>query len=554
MSALNILPDSKWNLTAAAHLLNRAGFGGTPEEVEKIHKMGLAGAVSYFVDYEKIPADMQLNPDWYWLKPDPNEGIKQVIARYNGDPPITPDMTKEEIAKIKADLVKLKALKEANGGSGSAGIRQALVRQWVCGRTELRNWWLQRMAFGPRPFQEKMVLFLHSFLATGARNKVKEAHLMWLQNSLFREKCLGNWEDLIQGLSKDAAMLIWLDNHENKKDHPNENYARELMELFTLGEGNYTEKDVLESARAFTGWTLDRVKQCFVKKAEDHDDGEKTFLGLTGKLDGEDIVHQIIAQPQAARFYAKKLWSFFASENPSDAIVDALASEFRKSGNVVKPVVQLMFSSEEFYAPSIIGRQVKSPIQWLVNSVRLLGRDFPSDGIALQVQQSLGQEIFEPPSVKGWEGGFSWINTNTLLARYNCADLILADERQMQLKDGIDRWVRVGAEKDVFWLSEDQKKQAASLIAELKKAGDIQKTEIEKAPKAFSVTKLIGEEEKKDSSKIVQALERRFMRIPLPKERVLAIKEYLDSQPERNEAAIRHAIRLMMSTPEYQLT
>ena len=183
---------------------------------------------------------------------------------------------------------------------------------------ELRGWWLNRMAKGPRPFQEKMVLFWHGHFATSFE-KVRNAYYMWRQNELFRRLATGNWLELLTMAGKDPAMLIWLDQAQSRREHPNENFAREVMELFSLGEGHYTEKDVTEGARALTGWSLDRLNEEFIYRPFFHDNGIKTFLGRTGNLNGDDVMAQIVAQPQAARFITAKLWNYFAGQPPADA-------------------------------------------------------------------------------------------------------------------------------------------------------------------------------------------------------------------------------------------
>src|SRR5438046_756673 len=221
---------------------------------------------------------------------------------------------------------------------------------------ELKRWWLERMASGPRPLQEKMVLFWHGHFAT-SMEKVRDAYLMWRQNELFRRLAMGNWLELLMDVGKDPAMLLWLDQAQSRKEHPNENFAREVMELFALGEGHYTEKDISEAARALTGWSYDRQAQKFVDRAFTHDRGQKTIFGRTGEFDGQDFLEMVVAQPQAARFITARLWNFFAGEMPSEQLTTALADVFRKNDNSFKPVMRAMFMSEEFYSASIIRNQ-----------------------------------------------------------------------------------------------------------------------------------------------------------------------------------------------------
>jgi uncharacterized protein (DUF1800 family) len=218
---------------------------------------------------------------------------------------------------------------------------------------DLRGWWLNRMATGPRPFQEKMVLFWHGHFAT-SYEKVRDAYYMWRQNDLFRQMGTDYWLRLLVAAGQDPAMLTWLDQAQSRKEHPNENYAREVMELFSLGEGHYTEKDVTEAARALTGWSLDRQTEQFIYRPLFHDPGVKTVLGLTGNLNGDDVMNQIVSQRQSAIFITGKLWNYFAGQMPSLDLNDALADGFIAGGRHFKPFLRMMFSSGEFYSDSII--------------------------------------------------------------------------------------------------------------------------------------------------------------------------------------------------------
>ena len=330
----------RWNYDTAAHLLNRAGFGGTPVEIQKLAGYGPDKAVSSLIDYENIP-DPTPAPVWAVPDPEGNQRLRDAAQK----------ATPEERRQIQQQQQRLQF--------------ERLM--------ELRGWWLNRMAKGPRPFQEKMVLFWHGHFATSFE-KVRNAYYMWRQNELFRRLATGNWLDCSRTPGKDPAMLIWLDQAQSRKAHPNENFAREVMELFSLGEGHYTEKDVTEAARALTGWSLDRLTEKFIYRPLFHDNGVKTFLGRTGNLNGDDVMAQIVAQPQAARFITAKLWNYFAGQPPADSLNDALAAVFRGSGNNFKPFLRVMFRSEEFYDDAIIRNEVKSPVQWLVGSASIGGQ------------------------------------------------------------------------------------------------------------------------------------------------------------------------------------
>jgi hypothetical protein len=490
---LKPIDKEKWDFTTAAHLLNRAGFGGTPDDIERLSAMSPEQAVLSLINYESIP-DSTPNPDW--AKPDPGRAERLLTLR-NADPETRKTMQQEE---------------------------QRTQRQHS---VELKHWWLERMTEGPRPLQEKMTLFWHGHFAT-SEQKVRDAYLMWKQNDLFRQHATGNWLNLLTDVAKDPAMLVWLDQAQSRKEHPNENFAREVMELFTLGEGHYTEKDVTEGARALTGWSYDNRDEEFVERPRFRDEGEKTFLGRTGDLTGEDVLQQIVAQPQAARFISAKLWNFFAGEPPPDALVTALADRFRRANLDFKPLLAAIFYSEEFYSDSIIRNQVKSPVQWLVGSSRVLERDIPAPFICYGLTRSLGQDLFAPPNVKGWDGGLSWINTSNLLARYNYAAFLV--EGDVSVLRGLNMGPRNGTG------GMQQQKRLDNLRAH-----------------AVDVTKLLAPEERTDKDKLLAALERRLIQGKLRDTQEKTLRDYLDSQPAIDHDVILNTIRLMMSTPEYQL-
>jgi uncharacterized protein (DUF1800 family) len=490
---LKALPGSKWSYTTAAHLLNRAGFGGPPEEIAKLVSLGPDAAVAHFVDYEKVP-DSTPDPDW--AKPDPDRAKKLREAR---------QLSEEERRR------RFREIQRAD--------RQHMI--------ELRGWWLERMAKGPRPLQEKMVLFWHGHFATSVE-KVREAYLMWRQNELFRRLATGNWLDMLIEVAQDPAMLVWLDQAQSRKEHPNENFAREVMELFALGEGHYTEKDITEGARALTGWSYDRLAQKFINRPFQHDSGEKVIFAKRGNFNGEDFLEMIVAQPHAGRFITAKLWNFFAGQMPSDETVTALADIFRQSNNTFKPVLRAMFLSEEFYSPSIIRNQVKSPVQWLVGSARMLERDLPPPMVCFGLTRNLGQDLFAPPNVKGWDGGLSWITTNNLLARYNeAATLVQGD---MSSVSGLML----------------AKNPGLNMAAE-RRLRNIPVSSVD-------VAKLFTEEERTRKEILIPALEKRLLQDKLKPKQEKVLRDFLDSKKDLSNDTILNAIRLVMSTPEFQLT
>jgi uncharacterized protein (DUF1800 family) len=493
---LKPLSSDRWNLEMAAHLLNRAGFGGPPAEIQSLADLGHDRAISSLIDYERIP-DPTLNPDW--AKPDPAR--QQQIRDINQTG--TPDQ-KKALQKEQAQLQQVQML-------------------------ELRGWWLQRMARGPRPFQEKMVLFWHGHFATSVE-KVRDAYYMWRQNELFRRLATGNWQMLLAEAGKDPAMLIWLDQAQSQKAHPNENFAREVMELFSLGEGHYTEHDISEGARALTGWSLDRINQKYVYRPFFHDTGVKTFLGLTGNLDGDDVIAQIIEQPQSARFITAKLWNYFAGQPPTDELNTALAAVFRANGNNFKPFLRVMFRSEEFYGDDIVRNEVKSPVQWLIGSVRMLECDLPPTLVSYGMLRQLGQDLFAPPNVKGWDGGITWITTNTLLTRYNDAEaLVQGSLPPLTAGDFARKPGGAGGEK------------AMKLLQRVRMGG-------------VNLEKILTPEERASKDTMVASLQHRLLQTTLSGEQEKALADFLNSKEQLNDADILTAIRLVMSTPEYQVT
>ena len=493
---LKPVSSDQWDYSKAAHLLNRAGFGGSPSEIQKLADLGPEQAVSLLLDYEKRP-DPTHDPDW--AKPNPDEIQKYREAIRHGTP--------EEKKIAQREMQRT--------------FRQRML--------ELRGWWLQRMATGPRPMQEKMVLFWHGHFATSVQ-KVKNPYYMWRQNELFRRLATDNWQRLLAEVGRDPAMLIWLDQAQSRKNHPNENFAREVMELFTLGEGHYTEKDVTEGARALTGWSLDQRRQKYIYRPLIHDNGVKTFLGQTGNFDGDDVIRIIVSQPQAARFITAKLWNYFTGQEPSEALGAELASVFRANGNNFKPFLRVMLRSEEFYSPDIVRNEVKSPVVWLVGSVRMLENELPPPLICWGMLRQLGQDIFAPPNVKGWDGGITWITTNTLLARYNDAQTLV---------EGTLPPLNAG---------DFARKQGGGGNGE----------KVMKALKririgAVDVNQILTSEERKDKGTIVAALEMRLFQTSLNAAQEQTLREFLNSKTKMSDADILTAIRLMMSTPDYQV-
>jgi uncharacterized protein (DUF1800 family) len=492
---LKELSSNRWNYTAAAHLLNRAGFGGTPDAIQQLADLGRDGAVDTLVNYESIP-DPTPNPEW--AKPDPDRARQLQTVYRTGTP--------EEKRQLQQEM-------------------QRTQRQRIMG---LRGWWMQRMATTPRPLQEKMALFWHGHFATSFE-KVRDAYYMWRQNDIFRRLATGNWTMLLLEVGKDPAMLVWLDQAQSRREHPNENFAREVMELFALGEGHYTEHDITEAARALTGWSLDRQTQSYVYRPFFHDYTAKTIFGQTGNFDGDDFIGMLVAQPQAAKFITAKVWNYFAGDLPSEALNEALAADFRSHGNNFKPFLRTLFRSEEFYSPDIVRNQVKSPVQWLIGSVRMLECSLPPALLSWGMTRQLGQDLFAPPNVKGWDGGVTWITTNTLLTRYNDAQSL------------VEGTLPPLTASDFGGKGAGNGQRAMMAIQRLHVGG-------------VRVEKILTPEDRDNNHAIIASLQKRLFQTDLKKDQQETLQEFLDAKTKMSDADILTAIRLMMATPEYQVT
>jgi uncharacterized protein (DUF1800 family) len=325
------------------------------------------------------------------------------------------------------------------GGDGAADFEKETLR-W--GQTirktnnpaQASEWWLYRMLYTPHPLREKLSLFWHNHFAT-SNAKVLNAGYMMGQYDLIYQHALGNFGDLLQGISKDPAMMIWLDTVQSKKGAPNENYARELMELFSLGIGHYSETDIREAARALTGCEIKDGK-FFDNKAQ-YDATEKSVLGQKGKWKGEDIVRICLEQKACPRFIARKLFRFLISETlePTPELIEPLAESFGKGFDFGK-LVETMLRSNLFFSEHAYRARIKGPVDYVLGMVRALEGRIGTAGVATSLQ-ALGQQVFNPPSVKGWDGGQTWLNGQTLLTRQNLA-LTLCETRKKEKETDLD--------------------------------------------------------------------------------------------------------------------
>lgn len=426
-----MVPSAKveWNSDAAAHLLRRAAFGGTPEDADALAGRGLQEAVGSLL---KVPDQPALPPP----ATDPQAVAKERALRRKGD------RQNEEIR------MEISSLRRAENET----LR------------ELRYWWLQCMRSGAAAAREKLTLFWHGHFAT-SQTKVRFVHAMWKQNETLRQLAFGPFADICHAMAIDPAMLIWLDGRQSEAKSPNENFAREIMELFTLGEGHYTEEDIREAARAFTGWRVDPENGEAVFTKRRFDNGTKKLFGKSGDFGAREAVDIICGQPRCAEYLATKIWEFYAYAGPDKTLVQTLANHYRSNQMRTDRLLEMVFTHPEFYSQRARALQVKSPVQWLVQSSRELGRQLLPAGLALPLTADLGQNLFAPPSVKGWDGGTAWINSATLIRRSNTARLFAVAEPPLPIETS-------GSMDALAWASVapvDARKSADALQARLEK-------------------------------------------------------------------------------------
>ncbi|MDA1093484.1 MAG: DUF1800 domain-containing protein [Acidobacteria bacterium] len=437
---------AEWDYDKAAHLIERAGFGATPAEIERLAAMTPEQAVAELVDYAAIDnsATPAFDPSPIWdpgMDPFPMSRADAVrIARETGESMGVKMLPEGESRRLQPVVNKF-----------FFGLRSNAIET-----DRLAVWWAERMLVTRRPLEEKLALFWHGHFATG-NDKVRDTRMILRQNEMLRANAAESFDDLLTGILRDPAMLVYLDNGENRKGHPNENFGRELLELFTMGVGNYTETDIREASRAFTGWTNDVLEFRF--DAATHDDGEKTFLSRTGPFNGDDIIDIILDTPVTAEYITAKLYRYFVREDVDDATRSALASTFRDSGYELRPLLRRIFLSRDFYSPASYATQIKSPVHLVVSTYRKLGLDtLPTIPDFGRLTAGLGQTLLNPPNVAGWAGGRTWITPALLLERGNLfrgvllpdTDGFWAPDRALpgiysQVGDRIDRGMNITA-------------------------------------------------------------------------------------------------------------
>ena len=392
------MPENELGLIA--HLLRRAGFGGTLQELEDYQAKGYKAAVEELLHPEDVP-----------------EWDDDLVRRYQPD---------------QNSLMYFESA---------------------------QSYAMYKMINSKRLLEEKISLFWHGLFAT-AYGKLNHAKGVLNQTDTFRRHGLGSFHNILMELSRDPAMIFWLDNKDNHKDAPNENYGRELLELFSMGIGNYSEDDVKNCARAFTGWTISnseymserasrdsiwpsgRIDWQFEYRADDHDETDKNFLGRTGNFNGEDIIDIIAMRPATSWFISGKLYNYFVSDTPNEEATAFLAEEYRKSGGDIRSMLRELFLSDYFKSESVWYSKVKSPAELVVGTARLAGSyQTPQSDITNLANDAnfMGQEILNPPTVEGWHTGMEWVDTGTLVERVNSSALVIGNALQPGIQTMIQR-------------------------------------------------------------------------------------------------------------------
>ena len=565
---LSPIAATDWSYNRAAHLLERSGFGGTPDDIARLAAKTPQQTVDWLVDYSAI--------DNSRLKPFDESGIWDAGM----DPFPASRAEAVRISRERGEALGVKALP-----AGSPRRLQPIVQKFFYGlransvETErLGLWWANRMLSTNRPLEEKLTLFWHGHFATG-QSKVRDYRMMLRQNEMLRANASGNLRDLLVGILKDPAMLVYLDNGENIKKHPNENFGRELLELFTMGVGHYTEPDVREAARAFTGWTNDVL--AFKFDAEQHDFSAKTFLGRSGPFNGDDIVDMVLQQPVTAEFVGAKLYRFFVREEISPSVRAELGRTFRDSKYEMKPLLKRVFLSKDLYSPKSYATQVKSPVHLVISTYKKMGlAEVPTIPDVGRMTGGLGQALLDPPNVAGWAGGRTWITPATLLQRGNLfRDVLFPDVTSFRPPDRVmpGTYAVVGerlakgmniteatkegdAESNMMAdRDEDYNTRYASYRGYLDAYARTKV--IPRRTADIDLTTMIATADAHTADQVVDHFVRRFLRVSLADKDRAALIDFLRrklgaSRIEPNdqlEPALRELLYLVLSTPEYQL-
>jgi hypothetical protein len=571
---LKPIAASDWNYDFAAHLLERAGFGGTPAEIDALAKLTPAEAVARLVRFK--------GTDDGKLPPFDESGIHD--PGIEPFPPSRPAVT--DLAKKNGEALGIQVKPEGNRRLQPVVDKFFYwLRASVLETNRVAYWWANRMVASPQPLREKMALFWHGHFASNEA-KVRDYRKLLGELQLFERQGTGNFRDLTVAVAQSPGMLAFLDAGVNVKGAPNENFAREIMELFTMGVGHYTEKDIREAARAFTGWNYVDLK--FVVNMDRHDDGEKTFLGHTGPLDGVGVIDIIMEQPATADYIAGKIYRYFVRQDLSPELQKQLGAVLRQSHYEIAPLLETIFLSRDFYSPASVGTQIKGPVQLAVSTYRKMGlNSIPGVPDFNLATGTLGQQLFSPPTVAGWAGGQSWITPGLLLERGNFVrDVLFPDinflppdryTSNAEIRSVADR-IRQGLDVSAATMPDAK----SGMLAESNMSADrdedfntrygsfrgwqmaIEKVKpIPRDIAKMDLSAMVLEQHPQNTTQVIDYLLRRFLRVPCDENTRQKLIAFLNKELGTTDIAVartyledplRLVLHLIMSQPEYQLS
>ena len=568
---LSRISESEWTRERAAHLLERTGFGATPEEINQFSKLTPSQAVRRLVRYQGIS--------------NPQPAFEHSGAFDPGLDPFSPSRpAATELARDTGQALGVKVKPDGNRRMQQVADRYLYwLRASKLESQRVAYWWANRMLTTRRPLEEKMTLFWHGHFATG-EEKVRDYRKMLKQNELFRAKATGNFRDLLIGVAQDPAMLAYLDAAVNVKGAPNENFAREIMELFTMGVGNYTEEDIREAARAFTGWNYHGLN--FVVNPSQHDADAKTVLGRKGKFDGVQVIDIILAQSVTAEFVATKLYRYFVRDEVSPELRSKLGKLLRDSRYEIAPFLEVLFNSRDFYSDPSVATHIKSPVELVISTYRKMGlKEVPGIPDFNELTDSMGQKLMFPPNVAGWASGKSWITPGLLLVRGNFVydavfppiDFVANDRIPGSQYQIISVAEQLAMGKDVTTATKPDGKELSSMSMQADRDEDfntrlasyhawrkaIEKVKpIPRATAQLDIAGMVRAAGCKTTQEAVDHLLTRFLSTPVNAELRKKIADVLASDlgttdltaaDSYMEDALRNALHVILSLPDYQL-
>ncbi len=568
---LEPIPEHDWDYAKARHLIERGGFGDSPKNIERLVSMGPRAAVRELLYYEGIPDPLP--------KFDHSNIHDDGIEPFPASRPAATKLAKETGEAIG---VKVKP-------SGNRRLQPVVDRFFYWLRASMletrrvAHWWANRMLLSKRPLEEKMALFWHGHFATN-EEKVRDYRKLLNQNQVFREYGTANFKQLLIEVSQDPAMLSFLDAGVNVKGSPNENFAREIMELFTMGVGQYTEEDIREAARAFTGWNY--IDLQFVVNAEQHDSSDKIFFGNTGNWDGLDVIDMILEKPVTAEYISGKIYKFFVRDDIDPKTKKELGAVLQNSAYEIKPLLEKIFLSKDFYSSASMGTHIKSPVELVISTYKKLGLVvIPGVPDFYDTTESLGQILLFPPTVAGWAGGQSWVTPGLLLARGNFVyDTVFPNIKFLPSDRYPDNYQigvvaeRLAAGADIATATQPEDGYATSASNNMvdrdeefnTRLGSYRgwRTAIEKvkpisrAPARLNITKLVLDANCQTSEDAINYLINRFFSVSIDQGTRQQITDFLTQQlgtdnipaaKTFSEEALRETFHLLLSLPEYQL-